>query len=81
MGVYRVRGSKVVESQMFYLDTSEILKFLANNIMKTFIVIYRPGSSWIEGKPISEQPLQEHGKIHGRPLSIWEATLCRAVRG
>jgi uncharacterized protein len=31
VGVYRVRGGKVVESQMFYSDTSEILKFLENN--------------------------------------------------
>jgi hypothetical protein len=28
----------------------------------TFLVIYRPGPSWLVGKPISEQPLKEHGK-------------------
>lgn len=26
----------------------------------TFLVIYRPGSAWIPGKPVSEQGLAEH---------------------
>ncbi len=29
---------------------------------QTFIVIYKPGSAWLAGKPVSEQPLKEHGK-------------------
>lgn len=29
---------------------------------KTFLVVYKPGAAWIKGKPVSEQPLQEHGK-------------------
>src|SRR6266478_2353310 len=28
----------------------------------TFLVIYRPGPSWLQGKTLSEQPLKEHGK-------------------
>jgi uncharacterized protein YciI len=28
----------------------------------TYIVIYRPGPGWIPGKPVTEQPLKEHGK-------------------
>jgi uncharacterized protein YciI len=28
----------------------------------TFLVIYRPGSSWLSGKRVDEQPLKEHGK-------------------
>jgi uncharacterized protein len=28
----------------------------------TFLVIYRPGPAWLAGKPVSEQPLKEHGK-------------------
>lgn len=28
----------------------------------TFLVIYRPGPAWLQGKPVSEQPLKEHGK-------------------
>jgi uncharacterized protein len=28
----------------------------------TYLVIYRPGPAWISGKPITEQPLKEHGK-------------------
>ena len=27
-----------------------------------YIVIYRPGPAWIPGKPVTEQPLKEHGK-------------------
>lgn len=29
---------------------------------ETFIVIYAPGAAWIKGKPVSKQPLAEHGK-------------------
>ncbi|HYE75076.1 MAG TPA: YciI family protein [Blastocatellia bacterium] len=29
---------------------------------ETFLIIYRSGPAWIEGKPISEQPIQSHGK-------------------
>lgn len=29
---------------------------------QTFIVILRPGAAWLAGKPITEQPLQEHGQ-------------------
>jgi uncharacterized protein len=28
----------------------------------TFLVIYRPGPAWLPGKPVSQQPLTEHGK-------------------
>ena len=35
----------------------------------TVLVIYRPGPSWLEGKPISEQPLKEHGRYM---LSLYE---------
>jgi uncharacterized protein YciI len=28
----------------------------------TFLVIYRPGPAWLPGKPVTEQPLKEHGK-------------------
>jgi uncharacterized protein len=28
----------------------------------TYLVIYRPGPAWLVGKPVSEQPLKEHGK-------------------
>ncbi|HZS44624.1 MAG TPA: YciI family protein [Blastocatellia bacterium] len=27
---------------------------------QTFIVIYKPGSAWLSGKSLSEQPLKEH---------------------
>lgn len=28
----------------------------------TFLVIYKPGPAWIAGKPVTEQPLKEHGR-------------------
>jgi uncharacterized protein len=28
----------------------------------TYLVVYRPGPAWLPGKPISEQPLKEHGR-------------------
>lgn len=31
-------------------------------VNRTFLVIYRPGPSWLPGKPVTEQPLKEHGK-------------------
>lgn len=31
-------------------------------VKTTFLVIYRPGPAWLPGKPVSEQPLTEHGK-------------------
>jgi uncharacterized protein YciI len=29
---------------------------------KIFLVIYKPGGAWVKGKPVSEQPLHDHGK-------------------
>lgn len=29
---------------------------------QTYLVIYRPGPAWIAGKPVSAQPLGEHGR-------------------
>jgi uncharacterized protein YciI len=29
---------------------------------RTFLVIYRPGPAWVQGKPIKQQPPKEHGK-------------------
>jgi len=28
----------------------------------TYLVVYKPGPSWLQGKPIVEQPLKEHGR-------------------
>jgi uncharacterized protein len=28
----------------------------------TYLVVYRPGPSWLPGKPLAEQPLKEHGR-------------------
>lgn len=28
----------------------------------TYLLLYRPGPSWVPGKPVTEQPLKEHGK-------------------
>jgi uncharacterized protein YciI len=29
---------------------------------ETYLVIYRPGPAWLDGKSVFEQPLKEHGK-------------------
>lgn len=28
----------------------------------TYLLLYRPGPAWVPGKPVTEQPLKEHGK-------------------
>jgi len=28
----------------------------------TYLVVYRPGPGWLDGKPMAEQPLREHGR-------------------
>lgn len=28
----------------------------------SFLCVYRPGAKWLPGKPLSEQPLREHGR-------------------
>lgn len=30
--------------------------------MSTFLIRYHPGSAWLAGKPVSEQPLEAHGR-------------------
>ena len=30
--------------------------------MSTYLVIYKPGPAWLPGRPLSEQPLKEHGR-------------------
>ena len=34
----------------------------ATSDKKTFLVIYRPGPNWVEGKPVTAQTPKEHGK-------------------
>ncbi len=41
---------------------------------QTFIVIYKPGSAWLAGKPLSEQPLKDHGKYM---LSLYKLGVLR----
>jgi uncharacterized protein YciI len=31
-------------------------------VNRTLLAIYRPGPAWLPGKPVTEQPLKEHGK-------------------
>ncbi len=44
------------------LGTSLLLAARAADVPKqsTFLVIYRPGSAWLPGKPVEEQGLAEH---------------------
>jgi uncharacterized protein len=30
--------------------------------LPTYLVVYRPGPGWLQGKPLSAQPLKEHGQ-------------------
>jgi uncharacterized protein len=41
---------------------------------QTFLVIYQPGTAWITGKSVSEQPLQAHSKYL---LELYEANVLR----
>jgi uncharacterized protein YciI len=41
---------------------------------QTFLVIYKPGPAWLEGKPLSEQPIQQHGKYM---LSLYQTDIMR----
>ena len=34
----------------------------AQKMKSTYLVIYRPGPAWVSGKPVTEQPLKEHGQ-------------------
>lgn len=31
-------------------------------VQPSFLCVYRPGPRWLPGKPLSEQPLREHGR-------------------
>ncbi len=31
-------------------------------VQPSYLCVYRPGPSWLPGKPLSEQPLREHGR-------------------
>jgi len=41
---------------------------------RTFLLIYKPGPAWLAGKPLSEQPLKEHGKYM---LSLYKSGIMR----
>src|SRR5262245_1331647 len=45
-----------------YKSPIELQQTEAQKKKSTYLVIYRPGPAWIPGKPITEQPLKEHGK-------------------
>ena len=29
---------------------------------KTYLVVFKPGPAWLAGRPVTEQPLKEHGR-------------------
>jgi hypothetical protein len=55
MKIVTIKKQKTNKSEIF----SEKLEDAV--MKKTFLVLYRPGPSWIEGKSIYEQPLEAHG--------------------
>lgn len=44
----------------------------------TWLVVYSPGLKWLEGKPLSEQPLRAHGKYM---LSLYREGVLRWAGG
>jgi uncharacterized protein len=36
---------------------------MATDSRPTFLVIYRPGEAWIDGLPVQQQPLEDHGRF------------------
>lgn len=53
-------GAVICSTVWAQKDSSKTIS--AETKKETFIVIYKPGAAWIKGKPVSEQPLKEHGK-------------------
>lgn len=49
---------------MSYLSTINAAEIepQQEKLKETYLVIYRPGPGWLEGKSLAEQPLMEHGK-------------------
>lgn len=43
-------------------DTAASAEQKPEVMKQTFLVIYRPGPAWLEGKSVAEQPLLEHGR-------------------
>ena len=41
---------------------------------QTFLVIYKPGPAWLQDKPLSEQPIEAHGKYM---LNLYQAGAMR----
>jgi uncharacterized protein YciI len=52
----------LISLSVFYGQESAPAKAETSNMKSTFIAIYKPGPAWLPGKPLSEQPLREHGK-------------------
>ena len=55
-------------------QTGAIASESADAAKKTYLVIYRPGPAWPQGKLVSELPLGEHGKYM---LSLYAKGLMR----
>jgi uncharacterized protein YciI len=59
-------SSVKILSHMNFTSVFVLLSLLVTagiqNHKSTFLVIYRPGPSWIEGKPVTQQVPKEHGK-------------------
>lgn len=47
--------------------------------MATFLLLYRPGPAWVDGKPVVEQPSPEHGRyllrLYARGQLRWAGPL------
>jgi uncharacterized protein YciI len=44
------------------LATGRVVAQDAKPTQPSYLCIYRPGPKWLQGKPLAEQPLREHGR-------------------
>ena len=56
------RRQFVLASLSAALASSSATTLAAQPEQSSYLCIYRPGAKWLPGKPLSEQPLREHGR-------------------
>jgi uncharacterized protein YciI len=56
------RRQFVLASLSAALASSSATTQAAQPEQPSYLCVYRPGAKWLPGKPLSEQPLREHGR-------------------
>jgi uncharacterized protein len=52
----------VIAGAPFVARAQQSVPTTQDSVLPGFLIIYRPGPKWLEGKPLSEQPLRDHGR-------------------